>query len=146
MPATGMTVRALQVGEGLDIKGLEREDAFSNNPLAFRTSGGGMAMLFKTGAIVFADMTPVEEEKLLQDLAPRIAGPLELREIETAHDHRQARRRRADEQLGRPSSSRAPTRRGCCWSARRWPSPSRSPTTNAASPRRSSASSRSRPA
>lgn len=84
MPTNGMIVRALQVGEGLDIKGLEREDAFSTNPLAFRTSGGGMAMLFKTGAIVFADMTPVEEEKLLQDLAPRIGGPLELREIETA--------------------------------------------------------------
>src|SRR5262249_526221 len=84
MPATSMIVRALQVGEGLDIKGLEREDAFSTNPLAFRTSGGSLAMLFKTGAIVFVDMTPVEEEKLLQDLVPRIVGPLALREIETA--------------------------------------------------------------
>jgi uncharacterized Rmd1/YagE family protein len=85
MPTTGMIVRALQIGEGLDIKGLEREDAFSTNPLAFRTSSGSMAMLFKTGAIVFVDMTPVEEEKLLQDLAQRIAGPLAVREIETAH-------------------------------------------------------------
>ena len=85
MATTGMIVRALQVGEGLDIKGLEREDAFSTNPLAFRTSAGDMAMLFKTGAIVFVDMTPVEEDRLLQDLAQRVAGPLEVREIETAH-------------------------------------------------------------
>ena len=84
MPTGGMTVRAIQVGESLDTKGLEREDAFSTNPMAFRTSGGGMAMLFKTGAIVFVDMTPVEEEKLLSDLAPRVNGRLETREVETA--------------------------------------------------------------
>jgi uncharacterized Rmd1/YagE family protein len=84
MPTGGMTVRAIQVGESLDTKGLEREDAFSTNPLAFRSPAGGMAMLFKTGAIVFADMTPVEEEKLVADLAPRINGRLETREVETA--------------------------------------------------------------
>ncbi len=32
-------VRALQLGERIDVKGLEREDAFSSVPLAFRTSG-----------------------------------------------------------------------------------------------------------
>jgi uncharacterized Rmd1/YagE family protein len=84
MPANSITVRALQIGEGLDIKGLEREDAFSTNPLAFRTSGTSIAMLFKTGAIVFVDMTPIEEENLLQDLAPRVRGALVEREVETA--------------------------------------------------------------
>src|SRR5262249_12332835 len=84
MPGSGMIVRALQVGESLDIKGLERDDAFATNPLAFRTSSGSAAMLFKTGAIVFVDMTPIEEERLLQDLAPRVIGPLSVREIETA--------------------------------------------------------------
>ena len=42
-------VRALQLGERIDVKGLEREDAFSSVPLAFRTSGEGMAVLFKSG-------------------------------------------------------------------------------------------------
>ncbi len=79
-----MIVRALQIGEGLDIRGLEREDAFSTNPLAFRTSGNGIAMLFKTGAVVFLDMTPVEEERLLGDLAARVRGTLKEREVETA--------------------------------------------------------------
>jgi uncharacterized Rmd1/YagE family protein len=84
MPAQEITVRALQLGEGLDIKGLEREDAFSANPVAFRTSSNGMAMLFKFGAVAFFNMTPVEEDELVHGLARRIAGPLKEREVETA--------------------------------------------------------------
>jgi required for meiotic nuclear division protein 1 len=49
----GTIVRALLLGEGLDLKGLERQDAFSINPLAFNTSANGTAMLFKFGAVVF---------------------------------------------------------------------------------------------
>lgn len=82
--ATGMPVRAIQLGESLDLKGLEREDAFSTNPLAFRTSGGGRAVLFKTGSAVFIDMTPVEEEALIRGLDGRIASPLATRETESA--------------------------------------------------------------
>ncbi len=84
MTTQGMIVRALLLGEGLDLKGLEREDAFSLNPVAFSTSANGTVMLFKFGAAVFFNMTPIEEEGLIQGLAQRIAGPLEEREIETA--------------------------------------------------------------
>ena len=84
MPASGLTARALQLGESLDLKGLEREAAFSTQPLAFRTASGGTVMLFKTGAVVFFGMTPVEEEELVRGLGARIVGPLALREIETA--------------------------------------------------------------
>jgi uncharacterized Rmd1/YagE family protein len=77
-------VRALQLGERIEVKGLEREDAFSSTPLAFRTSGDGMAVLFKSGAAVFVNMTPVEEEELVRSLAPRIVAPLDERETETA--------------------------------------------------------------
>jgi uncharacterized Rmd1/YagE family protein len=76
-------VRALLLGEGLDIRGLEREDAFSIHPLAFTISGGGTAMLFKFGAVVFFDMTPIEEEGLIRGLEPRVQGPLSEREVET---------------------------------------------------------------
>lgn len=81
--ATEIPVRALQLGERIDVKGLEREDAFSSAPLAFRTSGEGMAVLFKSGAAVFINMTPIEEEGLIRGLAPRILSPLEERETET---------------------------------------------------------------
>ncbi len=76
-------VRALQLGEHIDVKGLEREDAFSSTPLAFRTSGGGTVVLFKSGAAVFIGMTPVEEEELVRSLSPRILAPLTEREAET---------------------------------------------------------------
>jgi uncharacterized Rmd1/YagE family protein len=83
MDTKEIPVRALQLGERIDIKGLEREDAFSSSPLAFRTSSDGMAVLFKSGAAVFINMTPVEEEELVRSLSPRILAPLDEREAET---------------------------------------------------------------
>ncbi len=82
--ATGMPARAIQLGESLDLKGLEREDAFSTNPLAFRTASGGSAVLFKTGTVVFFNMTPIEEDELMRGLASRVGAPLEVRETESA--------------------------------------------------------------
>ena len=79
-----ITAHALQIGDGLDLKGLEREDAFSTKPLAFRTASGGTVMLFKTGAAVFFAMTPIEEEELVRGLEARVVGQLETRELETA--------------------------------------------------------------
>jgi uncharacterized Rmd1/YagE family protein len=84
MNDTGIPVRALQLGERIDIKGLERGDMFSTSPLAFRTASGGTVALFRTGTAVFISMTPVEEDDLIRSLASRIAGPLEERESETA--------------------------------------------------------------
>ena len=84
MPAAGFTVRALQLGERIDLKGLDREDAFSKTPLAFRTKSGGTAVLFKSGTAVFIDMTPVEEEELIDSLGSRITAPLGERESEAA--------------------------------------------------------------
>jgi uncharacterized Rmd1/YagE family protein len=83
MDTKEIPVRALQLGERIDVKGLEREDAFSSAPLAFRTGGDGMAVLVKSGAAVFINMTPVEEEQLISSLAGRILSPLADREAET---------------------------------------------------------------
>ena len=79
-----ISVRALQLGERIDLKGLEREDAFSSDPLAFRTQTGGSVILFKSGAAVFVGLTPIEEEDLIRGLGTRIVDPLDQREIETA--------------------------------------------------------------
>lgn len=84
MSSHGIIVRALLLGEGLDLKGLERQDAFSFNPLAFTASATGTVMLFKFGAVVFFNMTPIEEEAHVHGLGQRIIGPLGEREIETA--------------------------------------------------------------
>jgi len=81
---TTISIRAIQVGERLDLKGLEREDAFSTDPLGFKTASGGSVMLFKSGAAVFAGLTPVEEEGIIAGLGERIAGALDERESEAA--------------------------------------------------------------
>ncbi len=79
-----LSVRALQLGERIDLKGLEREDAFSSDPLAFRTANGGSVILFKSGAAVFVGMTPIEEDDLMRGLGERIIAPLDEREVENA--------------------------------------------------------------
>lgn len=83
MDRPDITIRALQLGERIDLKGLERDDAFSSNPLAFRTGSNGTVVLFKSGAAVFIGMSPLEEEALVDTLMPRIEGPLSERESET---------------------------------------------------------------
>ncbi len=84
MPSERLTIRVLHLGESIDIKGLEREDAFSKTPLGFRTNSGGVVVIFKTGSIAFANLTPIEEEELVRGLGERIKAPLDVREIETA--------------------------------------------------------------
>lgn len=84
MTSASIPVRALQLGDRIDLKGLEREDAFSNNPLAFNTASGATAVLFKSGAVVFINMNPIEEEELIRSLAGRVSGPTAQRESETA--------------------------------------------------------------
>jgi len=84
IPPLTLPVRALQLGERIDLKGLEREDAFSSDPLAFRTPNGGSVMLFKSGAAVFIGLNPIEEDDLIRGLGARVVDPLTEREIETA--------------------------------------------------------------
>jgi uncharacterized Rmd1/YagE family protein len=86
MSEAGLLARALQLGERIDLKGLERDDMFSTSPLAFRTPQGGAVVLFKTGTAVFLGLDPVAEDALIESLAGRISEPLDEgdRESETA--------------------------------------------------------------
>jgi uncharacterized Rmd1/YagE family protein len=84
MPTDRLTIRALHLGESIDIKGLEREDAFSKTPLGFRTNTGGIVVIFKTGSAAFINLTPIEEDDMIRGLGERIRAPLEAHEIETA--------------------------------------------------------------
>ncbi len=85
MPQPNLTARALQLGERIDLKGLERDDSFSKNPLGFQTASAGTVVLFKTGAAVFFNLTPPEEEDIINSLASRISEPVVEREPETAN-------------------------------------------------------------
>jgi uncharacterized Rmd1/YagE family protein len=74
----------MQIAERIDLKGLERDDQFSTNPLAFTTASGGTVVLFRFGVVVFARLSPIEEEDLIRGLGARLIEPLAERESETA--------------------------------------------------------------
>src|SRR6516162_8523741 len=84
MVNASLTARALQLSERIDLKGLERPDQFSSNPLAFKVGASGTAALFRFGAAVFVGMNPLEEEGIIKGLEGRLVDPLAERESETA--------------------------------------------------------------
>ncbi len=81
-PGAGRQVaRALLLGDRIDTAGLERSDALSATPLAFR-SGNGFVALFRFGAAVLVGLTPLEEDEVLRGVQPRVIGPFASREEE----------------------------------------------------------------
>jgi uncharacterized Rmd1/YagE family protein len=85
-PATRLrlTAHVLLVGERLDTAGLEHSDVISKTPLAFRIGDGGYAVLFRYGVVVLIGLTPIAEDEVLRGLRPRIHGPLQNVDTETA--------------------------------------------------------------
>jgi uncharacterized Rmd1/YagE family protein len=75
--------RAMQLAERIELKGLERGDQFSSNPVAFPASTGGTVALFRFGAAVFLGLNPIEEEEVVKGLRDRLTEPLAERETET---------------------------------------------------------------
>lgn len=86
LPALGkrVPVRAVLVGDRIDTVGLERRDALSTTPLAFRAGANGMVVVFRYGVVVFVGLDPREEEETLQSLRSRIRGDFKTVEDETA--------------------------------------------------------------
>jgi len=78
-----VTVHALLVGDRINTSGFEGE-ALSSAPLAVRNGKNGVAVLFRYGVAVLIGLSPEEELRFLDKLAPRISGKLAHREEETA--------------------------------------------------------------
>ena len=78
-----LAARALQLAERIELKGLERPDQFSSYPLAFNTTSGGTAVLFRFGTAVFINMNPLEEEGIINGLKGRLSDLVADRESET---------------------------------------------------------------
>ncbi len=77
-----LTARAVLLGERIDTAGLERRDALSTSPLSFRT-GDGLVVVFRYGVVVLIGLDPLAEDEVLRGIAPRVQGPLSLREEES---------------------------------------------------------------
>ena len=80
---TGITARALLLGDRIDTIGLERNDVLSTQPLAFRTGKGGIVALFRYGVAVLIGMSALEEDEVIRQLDGRITRPTKRREEES---------------------------------------------------------------
>ncbi|WP_395666300.1 RMD1 family protein [Methylocella sp.] len=79
-----LTARALLLGDRLDSAGLERADAFSTNPLAFRAGSDGFVALYRFGVAVMIGLSPLEEDDVLNLVKLRVFGQHEHVDDETA--------------------------------------------------------------
>jgi uncharacterized Rmd1/YagE family protein len=79
-----LRVHALLLGERLDTRGLERESVLAAAPLTIRAGRRGYGVLFRYGAVVLFNLTPVEETEFLATLTPLTSAPLASPETEVA--------------------------------------------------------------
>jgi uncharacterized Rmd1/YagE family protein len=79
-----LTARAVLLGERIDTVGLERRDALSATPLAFRVGqSGGMAVVFRYGVVVLIGLDTLAEDEVIRGVIPRVVIPFTMREEET---------------------------------------------------------------
>jgi uncharacterized Rmd1/YagE family protein len=74
--------RAVLVADRIDLRAWEAEERLASNPLAVAVPGGGVAVLFRYGVVVFFDVTAEEEAAFLERIARLIGGPLVTPETE----------------------------------------------------------------
>lgn len=72
------------LGDRIDTNGLERSDALSTLPLAFRVGADGVATVFRYGVVVFVGLSPLEEDEVLRTLRPRVLGAYDKVDDESA--------------------------------------------------------------
>jgi uncharacterized Rmd1/YagE family protein len=77
---THFLCRTLLVGERLDVRSLAKLQRIelqrlATTPLTVLTDGGGVAVLFRYGALVLFDVASADEASLLDRLRPFVSGP-----------------------------------------------------------------------
>ncbi len=77
-------VCALLLGERLDTRSLEREARRGAAPLTLDIPGGGVAVLFRYGAVALFGATSAAQEKFLASLSPQIVGAFPAQERDEA--------------------------------------------------------------
>src|SRR5262245_17924838 len=74
--------RALLLADRIDLRAWTGDDRLASNPLTIGVPGGGAAVLFRYGVVVFFDVTPEEETAFIKQIAPLIGGALPVPETE----------------------------------------------------------------
>jgi uncharacterized Rmd1/YagE family protein len=68
-PGSVVTVRAILLGERIDLKGLELTQRLAVNPLLISAGEGQYAALFRYGAVVLFGVSPLQEVTFVDQLA-----------------------------------------------------------------------------
>lgn len=75
-------VRALLLGERLDTRALEHCEKLATTPLTLRLADGGVAVLFRYGAVITFNVSPAAAAAFFEKLAPSIIAPYAVRETD----------------------------------------------------------------
>ncbi|HSD53598.1 MAG TPA: RMD1 family protein [Burkholderiales bacterium] len=81
-PNSVVSVRALLLGERIDLKGLESGRRVATNPLVISAGEGQYAALFRYGAAVLFGVNPLQEVAIVDQLARLVGQPYAKRETE----------------------------------------------------------------
>lgn len=78
--AGGVEAKGVLLGDRVNVRALELPDPVYQNPLAFRTTGGGLAFVYRFGAVVFIGVGVAEQDSILATISPHVvdtAQPVE---------------------------------------------------------------------
>jgi required for meiotic nuclear division protein 1 len=67
--------RALLLGERLDLRAMSEADRLAIGPLSVSVRGGGVAVLFRYGAVVLFDVSASEQAAFLEQIRPLVNQP-----------------------------------------------------------------------
>lgn len=84
LPAGTVPVRALLLGERLDTRALERNEPLGVAPLAVDIPEGGVAVVFRYGAVVLFGAATPAMDNFIASLAPLVTGTLPVPEQDDA--------------------------------------------------------------
>jgi uncharacterized Rmd1/YagE family protein len=82
---SSFNARALLVGERIELRTMEAEDSLAVTPLTVAVEGGGIAVLFRYGAVVFFGVEEVDQTSFLFRLAALIGGAYATPPEESMH-------------------------------------------------------------
>jgi uncharacterized Rmd1/YagE family protein len=85
-----ISVRALLIGQRLNLKPLEQTDFLTKDPLVVAAGESGCAVLFRYGAVVLFNLSPIEEATFITNLQDLTLSSFASPEIENVELHRDA--------------------------------------------------------
>jgi len=74
--------RAVLVADRIELRAWKAQERLASSPLAVSVPGGGVAVLFRYGVVVFFDVTPQEETEFLAKMGPALSGAFAAPETE----------------------------------------------------------------